>query len=116
MSTDVDFHLQNVALLLGEIQEQAVKKNVSLEGKMTFEEFVDKVLPKFGVVHDGMLYTVSNEHASDYNPAWQLNDFIGRYYGLGYFYASSYKFGISHANADDVADELGIELADEEEE
>lgn len=114
MSTSVDFHIQNIALLLGEIQKQAEEKSVPLEGKFTFDELVEKVLPKFGIVDGGMLYLISNEHAGDYNPAWQLNEFIGRHYGLGYFYASSYKFGISHANADDVAYDLKIDLPEEE--
>ena len=116
MSTDVDLHIVNLAKLFAQIEKQAEDNGLSLEGKYTLTELVDKVLPKFGSLEDGFLYVLSNEYAGDYNPAWQLDDFIGRHYGIGDFWTSDYKWGISHANADEVASDLGIDLPEEEDE
>lgn len=68
-----------------------------------------------------LFYTVNNEYYDDYNPAFEFTNLVAIYYGLIDKYGdvrwspdyTSFAYG---ANAYDVAESLGIELDDEDDE
>ena len=76
-------------------------------------EMLDAIIPEFGVfVPGGDFVLIHNEYYDGYNPHHEFFEFINRYYGLSeedeiYMYDFSIPGG---ANADDVADDLGVEL------
>lgn len=90
------------------------------EGKMPPDELLEKVLPEFGDVWEGFFYTVHNEYYEDYNPSYGFTSLVARYYGIvdkcgDVSWSPDYTSFAYGANAYDVAESLGIELDDEDE-
>lgn len=84
-------------------------------------DFINDVLDKFGFVTDDGKYFITcyNEYFEDYNAGSQIHDFFSRYFGLDpdEDYEISFQLPIGGpyyigGNADEVADELGVELLD----
>jgi len=118
MGMSIDIHVIDIEKL----KKAATKKLKISEGQLTPSELIDKALPKFGIVHDGMFTVQTADYWDDYCPWYQVNDFFDRYYHTDFydiFSEAQVAWFYEGANADDVASELDIELPphpDEEEE
>jgi hypothetical protein len=81
---------------------------------------LDKALPKFGEVENDTMLLMNVEYWDEYNSYFELMRFIEGIYGIktGYEVVSGAELRkVTHgANADEVAEELGVELPDEDEE
>lgn len=87
-------------------------------GKLAPKELLDKVMPAFGVVHEGYFFTVWNEYYEEGNPAWEFTKLVALYYGLvdtcgDRSWSPEYESYSYGSNAYDVAESLGIELGEE---
>lgn len=77
------------------------------EGR-TAQEFIDRVLPKFGVVAGDKFLTLYNEYYEDYNAQGAFWTAIDMYFGTEDSYISDYEY-VPSANAYEVFEELDIE-------
>lgn len=85
-------------------------------------DLINDLLDKFGfVTDDGKWFVVlTNEYYDDYNPLREMEDFLDRYFGITSWSNSFYnmpltpKWDSGGANAEEIADELGVELAEAE--
>lgn len=81
-------------------------------------QFLATVAPFFGHVEGNTFYTIWNEYYDDYNPASNFMEIIERYYGLegrGFDIVTSAEivdYIGEGVNAEDIAEQLGIELID----
>lgn len=81
-------------------------------------DFLQKVFAQFGKQYGEYYVMLHNEHADDYISTWEFTEFIDRYYHI----ENSYDILLKHEdhkvewykNAEEVAEELGVELPDEE--
>lgn len=82
-------------------------------------DFINDVLDKFGFVTDDGKYFITcyNEYFEEYNAGSQIHQFFSRYFGLDpdEDYEISFELPIGGlyycgGSADDVADDLGVEL------
>jgi histidinol phosphatase-like PHP family hydrolase len=81
------------------------------------QEFIDRVLPEFGVVAGDKFVILYNEYYEEYNNCVEFWRAIDLYFGIENTYLSDYRH-IYSANAYEVFEELGIEpiKSDEHEE
>jgi hypothetical protein len=111
MGVSIDMHVFKVIDLIADIEKQLDKEKIEIpEDKLGPEELLELIMPKFGMVIGDKFYILWNEYYEEYNSASEILTFIRRYYQLEDFWSSSYKFARVNNNADEVADELKIEL------
>lgn len=115
MGMSIDLHIYDYFDLVKDIREQ-------VEGKIpegrSLDEFVEKILPKFGERTGDKYVTLWNEYYSDsgYNSGSELMRAVELYFGLDDVWLGGYDYG-GHANAHEVLDDLGIEpIGDDEDE
>ena len=106
------------AYSLKEIKRQLTDQFAHQEVPSKDLTIVDRIAPEFGWVHpDGDTFVVLwNEYYEEYNPEAEFIDFLERYLGLEdvWFGVSMGDMITGGASADEVAETLGVELADEE--
>ena len=89
------------------------------DGKLKPSELSEKAFPKFGIVINGLFVCQTSDYWDDYCPWYQVQKFFDRYYCVDtykVFSGARVAWRYEGANADEVADELEIELPEEEEE
>ena len=119
MGMSIDIHMFDIEKL-----KEAARKTVTVkEGLLPVDELIDKALPKFGIVHDNYFVVQTADYWDDYCPWYEVNRFFESYYGDYWddaFDKAQVAWTYDGANADEIADELGIELGthpdDEDEE
>jgi hypothetical protein len=89
------------------------------EGQLRPLELLEKVRPLFGVTFDSKIFVMQNvEYWEDYSPWSEFIDLFDRYYGSDEGYAALLAAEVlwhyTGANADEVAEEIGIELPEAE--
>lgn len=111
-------------LKIDKLKESLTKEVEVKDNRLNPSDLLDKILPKFGIVQDGLFIVQTADYWDDYCPSYQFHSFLERYYQVGDLYSaindSRVAWLYEGANADDVASELDIELPphpyDEEEE
>lgn len=108
----VKYNLKDLAGYVSLNHKDKVDKTVQAGG-LNPKQLLDLAASEFGLVENGNLYTVWNEYYEGYGPASELLVLIGRYYDIDGFYTWGTNFAYG-TNADEVAEELGLELHDED--
>ena len=76
------------------------------EGR-TLNEFVEKILPEFGIRAGDKYVTLWNEYYEDYNAGVELFRAVELYFGLDDVFLGGYN-STGNANAEEVLESLGI--------
>lgn len=74
----------------------------------TAQEFIDKVLPYFGVIAGGKFITLYNEYYEEYNSCLEFWHALDLYFGIEDSYIGNYDYE-EGVNAYEVLEELDIE-------
>jgi len=107
MGVSIDLHIYDYFDLVKSIQEVVDGADEIPEGR-TVNEFVEKVLPRFGIRAGDKFVTLWNEYYEDYNSGSELMRAVELYFGVEDVFLSNYTWG-ENANAHEVLDDLGIE-------
>ena len=109
MGMSIDMHIYDYFDLIRDIQKEVDENGGPPEGR-TINEFVEKILPKFGFRAGDKYITLWCEYYSDsgYNSASELFRAVELYFGVEDVFLSNYEYG-GNANAYEVLDELDIE-------
>ncbi len=115
MGVSIDLHVYVYSDLVGELEKIADKSDVP-EGH-TVDDFVERVLPEFGMVTGDKYVTLWNEYYSDsgYNSASELFRAVEMYFNAEDVFLSGYGYG-EHANAEEVFERLEIPIPERDEE
>lgn len=105
MGMSIDLHSYDYAALCTEISDIADMANTK---DRTAQEFIDRVLPNFGVLAGEKFITLWNEYYDDYNSGSELMRAVDLYFGIEDIFLGGYSY-VPHANAYEVLEELGIE-------
>ena len=100
MGVSIDLHIYDYFDLIKEIKG-LVDENGGIPEGRSLDEFVEKVLPEFGVRAGDKYVTLWNEYYEDYNAGSELFRAVEKYFGLDDVFLGSYRTS-SGANADDV--------------
>lgn len=114
MGMSIDLHVYDYFDLVNDIAK--VAGDDIPEGR-SLNDFVERVLPRFGYRFGDKYVTLWNEYYSDsgYNSASELFRAVEMYFGVEDVFLSGYDYG-EHVNAREVLDDLGIEpIGDDEE-
>ena len=115
MGVSIDLHVYDYFDLVKQITEAVEKNGGAPEGR-TLNEFVEKVMPQFGMRAGDKFITLWNEYYEDYNSGYELMHAVDLYFGTEDTYLGNYEWA-GHANAYEVLEELDIEpLGDDEDE
>lgn len=105
MGVSIDIHSYDYAALCTQISDIADMANT--EGRSA-QEFIDVVLPNFGVIAGDRFVVLWNEYYDDYNSGSELMKAVDLYFGIEDTFLGNYGY-VPHANAYEVLEELGIE-------
>ena len=114
MGVSIDLHVYDYFALVQQIDDIVQAHGGAPEGR-TLHEFVDKVMPHFGIRAADKFITLWNEYYEDANSGYELFRAVAMYFDLDDVFLSGYEY-VVHANAREVFDELGIEPLGAEEE
>jgi hypothetical protein len=115
MGVSIDLHIYDYFDLVRAIGEEA-QKAAAISNDRSLNDFVERVLPKFGVRTGDKFVTLWNEYYEDYNSGSELFRAVELYFGVDDVFLSGYDYG-EHANAREVLEELGIDpIGDDEDE
>lgn len=112
----IDLHVYDYFDMIKDIQKQIDESPNDIPEGRSLNEFVEKVLPKFGYRLGGKFVTLWNEYYSDsgYNSGSELFRAVELYFGIDDVWLGGYDYG-EHANAREVLDSLDIEpIGDED--
>lgn len=113
MGVSIDIHVYDYFNLVKDITRQAEEGGIP-EGR-TINEFVEKILPEFGIRAGDKFLTLWNEYYEDYNAGSEMMRAARLYFGLEDCWLGNYG-RVGSANAYEVLEDLGIEpLGDDEE-
>ena len=108
MSIDMSVHK------IDKMKEDLAKAVKLKPGQLEPAELLDKILPEFGIVQDGLFIVQTADYWDDYCPSYQFHRFIESYYQDGDLYSdinsSRVAWLYEGANAEEIASELNIEL------
>ena len=117
----VNFEAYNFSLLVEKIRVHKKQKNE----QYSTTEFITKVLLEFGNRYNGTYIILDNQYADDYSPSRQLREFLERLFGFEGWsdYYSLFNqcisgdqyLVVSSANADNIANDLNLDLPEYEE-
>ena len=105
MGMSIHLNAYNYYALATTISDIADMANT--EGRSA-QEFIDRVLPEFGVITGGKFVILYNEYYEEYNNCVEFWSAIDLYFGIEDTYISDYDY-IEGANAYEVLEELEIE-------
>lgn len=110
MSMSIDINVIDINLLKKEMKKIVKPK----DDKLDIDTLIDRVLPEFGIVYNGLFIVQTADYWDDYCSSYQCTEFFERYYQIEELYDVFSKARVAWryegANADDVADTLNIEL------
>ena len=107
MGVSIDLHVYDYFELVKAIQEVVDGLDAVPEGR-TVNEFVEKVLPEFGIRAGDKFVTLWNEYYEDYNAGSEMMRAVELYFGTEDVFLSGYDYG-KNANAHEVFSDLGID-------
>lgn len=119
MGVSIDLHVYDYFELIQAIRKEVAEKaSADIPADRSINDFVERVLPEFGIRAGDKYVTLWNEYYSDsgYNSASELFRAVELYFGLDDVFLSGYTWA-KHANAREVLEELDIEpIGDDEDE
>lgn len=107
MGVSIDLHIYDYDSLVDEIRK-VVESAKSVPEDRTVEDFVERVLPHFGVRLGDKFVTLWNEYYEDYNAGAELMHAVDLYFGTEHTFLGGYAYG-KHANASEVLSDLDIQ-------
>jgi len=111
MGVSINTHIYVYNQLVHDIRELVSEEPDRMPEGRSLDEFLQKVLPKFGNRFDGYFVTIWNEYYEDYNPASELMQAVGLYFNLSDVWLGNYKTGVGGANAYEIlTDVIGDEF------
>ena len=107
MGISICNHIYDYKGLIRDIELVVSKLDALPEGR-SVKDFVDRVLPEFGIQAGDKFITLWNDYFEDFSSAFELFRAIELYFGVTdvFLYGYDNQYG---ANAYDVFDELKIE-------
>jgi hypothetical protein len=113
MGMSIDLHIYDYFDLIKEITELVEEEPDRVPEGHTINDFVERVMPKFGIRAGDKWVTLWNEYYSDsgYNSASEFFRAVELYFGLDDVFLSGYGYG-EHNNAEEVLDDLGIDYVE----
>lgn len=118
MGMSIDLHIYDYFDLIDDIHKKVYGAEGEVPDGRSIDDFIERVLPEFGLRVGNKYVTLWNEYYSDsgYNSGSELMRAVELYFGLDDVWLDGYTYG-KHANAREVLDDLGIEpIGDDEEE
>lgn len=107
MGTSVELQVGDYVQIREGLIEQGVPDDI----------FIDKILSKFGEAVGDRYFLLNNEFYEDFNSFYGVSDFIDKLYNVDSFPVFLRQMSEAsgcNRNIYDVADELGIELPEED--
>lgn len=119
MGMSIDLHVYDYFELVKDIRREVAEKASShLPPDRSVNDFVERVLPEFGIATGNKYVVLWNEYYSDsgYNSGSELFRAVELYFGIDDVFLSGYDYA-PHANANEVLEGLGIKpIGDDEDE
>lgn len=111
MGVSIDLHIYDYLDLVSDISRTAESQGIP-EGR-SVQEFVDIVLPKFGIRAGDKFIVLWNEYYDDYNSGSEMLSAVDMYFGTEGYWFDDYKIG-GNSNAHEVFESLEIEPIEDE--
>ena len=113
MGVSIDMHIYDYFELVKQIKAVVEENEDRIPEGRTVDEFVEKVLPEFGVRSADKFITLWNERTEDYNAGVELFRAVELYFNVEDVFLDGYGY-FSGANASEVLEELGLEAYGED--
>ena len=116
MGVSIDIHVYDYFNLVKEITKAVKEGGVEIPEGRSINDFVERVLPEFGLRAGDKFVTLWNEYYEGYNAGAELFAAVDLYFGLDGTFLDGYDW-VGGANAHEVLEALDIEpIGDDEDE
>ena len=113
MGISVDMHIYDYFGLVKQVKAVVEDNEERIPEGRTVDEFVEKVLPEFGVRSADKFITLWNECTEEYNAGVELFRAVELYFNVKNVFLGGYDY-FSGVNASEVLDKLGLEAYGED--